>query len=120
MAQSDISGRSRVWLVTGCSSGLGRHLACAILARGDRVIATARRLSDLHYVSSQEGGKDRAHCITLDVTAPYDEICAKINHAIEHFGRIDVLVNNAGFVVSGVWEELRYDKPWLQFLFRSQ
>jgi NAD(P)-dependent dehydrogenase (short-subunit alcohol dehydrogenase family) len=46
----------------------------------------------------------------LDVTAPYDEICAKINNAIEHFGRIDVLVNNTGFVVSGVWEELRYGK----------
>jgi NAD(P)-dependent dehydrogenase (short-subunit alcohol dehydrogenase family) len=55
----------------------------------------------------------------LDVTASYDEICAKINHAIEHFGGIDVLVNNAGFVVSGVWEELRYDKPWLQFLIQK-
>lgn len=98
----------RVWLVTGCSSGLGRHLAIEILARGDKIIATARRISDLDFISSLDGGKERALCITLDVTEPYNQLREKIDKAIGHFGSIDVLVNNAGFVVSGVWEELRY------------
>lgn len=99
--------RPRVWLVTGCSSGLGWHLACAIVARGDRIIATARRLSDLDYLNSLDGGKERTHRITLDVTKSYDQIRAELDKAIAYFGYIDVLVNNAGFVVSGVWEELR-------------
>ena len=97
----------QVWLVTGCSSGLGRELVIAILARGDQVIATARRISDLDYIASIEGGAQNALAITLDVTEPYDAIQEKINKAIKHFGTITVLVNNAGFVVSGVWEELR-------------
>jgi NAD(P)-dependent dehydrogenase (short-subunit alcohol dehydrogenase family) len=97
----------KVWLVTGCSSGLGRQLVSAILARGDKVIATARRISDLDYISSIDGSKERALSITLDVTEPYDQLSKSIDKAIKHFGYISVLVNNAGFVVSGVWEELR-------------
>jgi NAD(P)-dependent dehydrogenase (short-subunit alcohol dehydrogenase family) len=108
MAKSRTSLASiQVWLVTGCSSGFGRHLVSAILARGDKVIATARRIQDLDYIKSIDGGKERALGITLDVTEPYDQLCQKIDKAIGHFGSIDILVNNAGFVVSGVWEELR-------------
>jgi NAD(P)-dependent dehydrogenase (short-subunit alcohol dehydrogenase family) len=94
--------------VTGCSSGLGRHLVSAILARGDKVIATARRISDLDYMYSIDGGKERALGITLDVTEPYDKLKEKLDKAIERFGSIDILVNNAGFLISGVWEEIRY------------
>ncbi|KAH7083499.1 hypothetical protein BKA63DRAFT_503120 [Paraphoma chrysanthemicola] len=109
MAQSDLSQpspRSKVWLVTGCSSGLGQRIVCAVLARGDKIIATARRLSDLDYIKDQAGGTERGYCITLDVTSSGEQIQNEIDKAIEHFGCIDVLVNNAGFVVSGVWEEL--------------
>lgn len=108
MAEPHASAASvRVWLVTGCSSGLGRHLVSEILARGDKVIATARKISDLDYVKSIDGGKERALGITLDVTEPYDRVRKVIDKAIGHFGSIDILVNNAGFIVSGVWEELR-------------
>jgi NAD(P)-dependent dehydrogenase (short-subunit alcohol dehydrogenase family) len=94
----------RVWLVTGCSSGLGRNLATAILARGDKVIATARRISDLDYLQNEE----RALGIILDISEPFEQLQAKIEKAIEYFGGIDVLVNNSGFLMSGVWEEVRY------------
>ncbi|KAH7371115.1 hypothetical protein BKA66DRAFT_190330 [Pyrenochaeta sp. MPI-SDFR-AT-0127] len=106
---------SRVWLVTGCSSGIGRHLVSAIIARGDKVIATARRISDLDYLAKIEGAQDRALGITLDVTDPADQLRETIDRAISHFGVIDVLVNNAGFVVSGVWEELSHDETQRQF-----
>ncbi|KIN06810.1 hypothetical protein OIDMADRAFT_150101 [Oidiodendron maius Zn] len=106
---------SRVWLVTGCSSGLGRHLVFAILARGDKVIATARKISDLDYINNIDGGKERALGITLNVTEPYDHLRDRIDKAIGHFGSIDVLVNNAGFVVSGVWEELSQEETSRQF-----
>ncbi|KAJ8116184.1 hypothetical protein OPT61_g2339 [Boeremia exigua] len=109
MAQSsstNTSAQRKVWLVTGCSSGLGKHIACAVLARGDKIIATARQLSDLDYIKDQPGGTGRAHCITLDVTASSERIQKEIDKAIEHFGRIDVLVNNAGYVLSGVLEQI--------------
>lgn len=96
----------QVWLVTGCSSGLGRHLVSAVLARGDQIIATARRIADLDYIASIEGGTQNALGIVLDVTEPYEAVQTKIRRAVEHFGSITVLVNNAGFVASGVWEEL--------------
>jgi NAD(P)-dependent dehydrogenase (short-subunit alcohol dehydrogenase family) len=99
---------SRVWLVTGCSSGLGRELVNAILNRGDKAIATVRRLSDLEYVYAIPGVADRFHPVELDVTMPERELAARVREAIAQMGRIDVLVNNAGFVMSGVWEEIRY------------
>jgi NAD(P)-dependent dehydrogenase (short-subunit alcohol dehydrogenase family) len=101
------SASARVWLVTGCSSGFGRHLVSAIIARGDKVIATARRISDLDYIAEIDPTHEQALAITLDVTDPFDQVRDAVDKAIAHFGSIDVLVNNAGFVVSGVWEELR-------------
>lgn len=93
----------KVWLVTGCSTGFGRALVPAILARGDKVIATARRISDLEYLQDVAGAK----ALQLDVTASEEVIRHKADEATELFGRIDVLVNNAGYVLSGVWEEVR-------------
>lgn len=98
---------ARVWLVTGCSSGLGRTLVTAILARGDKVIATARRIADLDYVQELPGAQQRALTVTLDVTDSFERLHSAVDQAVAHFGAVDVLVNNAGFVVSGVWEELR-------------
>jgi NAD(P)-dependent dehydrogenase (short-subunit alcohol dehydrogenase family) len=94
---------SRVWLITGSSSGFGRELAQAALDRGDSVVATARRpdaLADL--VAS---APDRVLAVALDVTRA-DEIEAAVAAALERFGRIDVLVNNAGYGSVGAVEEI--------------
>lgn len=92
-----------VWFITGCSSGFGRELVLAATARGDRVIATARRIRDLDYCETISGAK----ALDLDVTCSQEELDAKVREAIQLYGRLDVLVNNAGYVLSGVWEELR-------------
>jgi NAD(P)-dependent dehydrogenase (short-subunit alcohol dehydrogenase family) len=91
---------NRVWFITGASSGFGRMIADAALARGDSVVATARRtdaLSDLEE-------SDRAHVVSLDVTDAAQRAAA-IDKALERFGRIDVLVNNAGRTQVGAVEE---------------
>src|SRR5580704_1020010 len=85
---------SKVWLVTGSASGLGREIAEAVLASGDRLLATARdprRLNDL-----VEGYGKQVSIAPLDVA---DEAAAKIAvaNAVDVFGRLDVLVNNAGY-----------------------
>jgi NADP-dependent 3-hydroxy acid dehydrogenase YdfG len=92
----------QVWLITGCSSGLGLLLAHAALSRGDRVIATARSPESLKILSQN----DRFKPLALDVTASQTDLDQKIQQALAEFGRIDVLVNNAGFVLSGVWEHV--------------
>lgn len=85
---------SRVWLITGSSRGLGRALARAVLASGDRLIATARDPGQLADLSAEYG--DRVLTLALDVT---DEPAAgvAVAAAVERFGRLDVLVNNAGY-----------------------
>jgi NAD(P)-dependent dehydrogenase (short-subunit alcohol dehydrogenase family) len=92
------------WLVTGCSSGLGETFVRSILARGDKVVATARgnpgRLSFL-----KEAG---AETISLDVTATPADIQAVVSKVLES-GPIDVLVNNAGYIEAGLAEEARYE-----------
>lgn len=91
----------RVWLVTGCSSGLGEEFVRQILSRGDQVIATARKLETLK--SLEEAG---AVILQLDVTDNQLLIQETVDKAISIHGRIDVLVNNAGFITSGSWEDL--------------
>ncbi|RDW76937.1 hypothetical protein BP6252_04990 [Coleophoma cylindrospora] len=106
-----LSPTAHVWLVTGCSSGLGRMLVPAILARGDKVIATARRLSDLDYIQGLEGAK----ALQLDLTDSDEIHREKANEAIRAFGQVDVVVNNAGYVHSGVWEEVSHEDTLRQF-----
>ena len=92
------SGYTRVWLVTGASSGFGRAITEAVLARGESVAAGVRttdRFSDL---------PDGVHPLALDVTAP-DQREAAVAETLERFGRIDVLVNNAGRTQVGAVEE---------------
>lgn len=93
----------RVWLITGSSTGFGRVLAEAVLKRGDRVIATARKPEQLQDLVAQR--PENILALQLDVTKP-EEIAAGIAQAIATFGRIDVLVNNAGFGTMGAVEEL--------------
>ena len=94
---------SRVWLITGTSSGFGRHLAAAALARGDRLVATARRPEALAELVAS--APDRVHAVALDVTGA-DQIEAAVAAALDRFGRIDVLVNNAGYGSVGAIEEV--------------
>jgi NAD(P)-dependent dehydrogenase (short-subunit alcohol dehydrogenase family) len=91
---------ARIWLITGCSVGFGRAIAEAALARGDRVVATARRAEALADLESPG-----ALVLPLDVTRR-SEIEAAVATAIERFGRIDVLVNNAGVGSVGAVEEI--------------
>lgn len=95
--------KERVWLVTGCSSGFGQFFISAIVARGDKVVATARDITSLTDLAK---GGGNVKVLQLDVTAPQEVLNQKISLAIEAFGRVDVLVNNAGYVTSGVWEEV--------------
>ncbi|KAK0194678.1 hypothetical protein F5146DRAFT_1102120 [Armillaria mellea] len=94
-----------VWLITGTSTGIGRDLALAALARGEKVIATARARS-VHQIGDL---KDKgAETLELDVTAPLDELKEIAEKAVGIYGRVDVLVNNAGYILAGALEESTY------------
>jgi len=92
----------RVWFVTGCSTGFGRELARMLLDRGYRTVVTARDPAKAEDIAS--GHEGRALVLELDVTDPI-EIDAAVRSAEKHFGRIDVLVNNAGIGYFGAVEE---------------
>jgi NAD(P)-dependent dehydrogenase (short-subunit alcohol dehydrogenase family) len=85
----------KVWLITGCSRGLGRELAQAVLVAGHRLVATARDLRDLDVLLPS----DRLRIAPLDVTDPAAARAA-VAVALSAFGRLDVLVNNAGHIAA--------------------
>jgi NAD(P)-dependent dehydrogenase (short-subunit alcohol dehydrogenase family) len=93
---------SPVWLITGCSTGFGRELAKLVLARGWRAVVTARDPSRVADIA--QGCADRALVLPLDVTRR-DQIDKVVEAAIRRFGRIDVLVNNAGYGYLAAIEE---------------
>ena len=95
------SAIQRVWMITGASRGIGAEIAAAALANGDVVVATARKSS---VVSERLGEQANLLAIDLDVT---DESSAQraVEEAVKRFGRIDVLVNNAGYGLKGAVEE---------------
>ena len=101
------SSASRVWFITGCSSGFGLLLAHELLRRGDRVIATARDASKLDDLLTLY--PDTARTFMLDVTKPA-EIESVARLALTAFGHVDVLVNNAGYGVNGAIEEVAEDE----------
>jgi len=94
---------SKVWFITGSSRGLGRSLTQAVLAKGDQVAATARNPQQLNELVEKYPGQILP--IALDVT-DQAQITAAIAQTIQQFGRIDVLVNNAGFGIAGATEAL--------------
>src|ERR1700741_930798 len=93
----------RVWLVTGSASGLGRNIAEAVLESGDRLVATARDPRRLDDLVKKYG--DRVRAVSLDVA---DESAAQaaVQVALDAFGRLDVVVNNAGFGDIAPFEQL--------------
>ena len=93
---------NKVWFITGAGRGLGVDIAKAALAAGHPVVATGR---DPVKVTAAIGAHDNLLSVKLDVTRPEDALTA-VEAAVERFGRIDVLVNNAGNFYAGFFEEL--------------
>lgn len=92
----------KVWFITGCSTGFGRNLAQEVLQKGEKVAVTARNTDDVKDLVAQY--PDSSVAIKLDVTDPA-QVKAAVQTAMEKFGRIDVLVNNAGIGYFGAIEE---------------
>lgn len=102
----------KVWFITGTSSGFGRALAEEVLAKGDRVVATARKPEVLQDLIEQYPAAARA--VKLDVTNTGDAK-SSVREAVAEFGRIDVLVNNAGYALVGAIEETSDEQIRQQF-----
>lgn len=98
---------TKVWVITGCSTGFGRELAAAVLEHGHRAVVTARRPDSVADIAAPHG--DRALVHRLDVTDPGD-VRTTVRVAEATFGRIDVLVNNAGIGYFGAFEESEEDE----------
>jgi NAD(P)-dependent dehydrogenase (short-subunit alcohol dehydrogenase family) len=94
--------QSPVWFITGCSTGFGKELARVVLARGWRAVVTARNPDQVKDLVS--GHKENALAVQLDVKDPA-QIAEAVHRAEERFGRIDVLVNNAGYGYLAAIEE---------------
>jgi len=91
---------SKVWLITGCSSGFGRRLVASAISRGDRVIATARTVEHIQVPPSPN-----LRLLHLDVIAGFEKIKLQLDEAARIWGRIDVVVNNAGIGLPGLLQE---------------
>jgi NADP-dependent 3-hydroxy acid dehydrogenase YdfG len=93
---------AKVWFITGASRGFGRIWAEGALARGDQVVATARSIASLAELSERYG--DAVLPLALDVT-DRQQIEIVVPRAHAHFGRLDVVINNAGCALLGAIEE---------------
>ena len=100
--QSGKSGVHKVWFITGASRGFGRVWAEAALKRGDKVAATARTLASIAGLKEKYG--DNVLTLQLDVTKP-DQVKTAVAKAYDHFGRLDLILNNAGYSLVGTIEE---------------
>jgi NAD(P)-dependent dehydrogenase (short-subunit alcohol dehydrogenase family) len=101
-----------VWLITGCSTGFGRELAKLVLERGWRAVVTARDVSKVQDIAESHG--DKALALPLDVTKR-EQIEDVVKKAKQHFGRIDALVNNAGYGYLAAIEEGEDDEVRAMF-----
>jgi len=100
----------RVFFITGTSTGFGFHLVEEVLAHGDIAVATARKPESLKF----KGANDKNFlAVKLDVTKNED-VDASFKSALDKFGRVDVVVNNAGYGLSGVFEELTEEQARTQ------
>lgn len=96
----------RVFLITGTSTGFGKYYAQEVLDRGDYVVATARKPESLSFKNTSEKNYLSAQ---LDVTDK-SSIQAAFDAALKKFGRVDVVCNNAGYGLSGCFEEYKDDE----------
>jgi NAD(P)-dependent dehydrogenase (short-subunit alcohol dehydrogenase family) len=103
---------AKTWFITGTSRGFGREWAIAALDRGDQVAATARDTGTLSDLADRYG--DAILPLRLDVT-DRDEGFAAVRAAHDRFGRLDVVVNNAGYGHFGLIEEVTEDEARAQF-----
>ncbi|MCQ6959333.1 SDR family NAD(P)-dependent oxidoreductase [Mucilaginibacter aquariorum] len=103
--QNDNSGK--VWFITGASRGFGRVWADAALKRGDKVVATARKLESIADLKEKYGAN--VLTLELDVTNP-NQVKATVAQAHAHFGRLDIVLNNAGYSLVGTIEECSADE----------
>jgi NADP-dependent 3-hydroxy acid dehydrogenase YdfG len=103
MAQKE----NKVWFITGTSRGFGRVWAEAALKRGDKVAATARKVKSISDLKEKYGSN--VLTLELDVTKP-EQVKSAITQAYEHFGRLDIVMNNAGYSLVGTIEEAKADE----------
>ncbi|MBE9463906.1 oxidoreductase [Dyadobacter subterraneus] len=101
-----------VWLITGCSTGFGRELAKLVLARGWKAVITARKIDQIHDIAV--GFEENTLALELDVTSK-EQIESVVSKAEKTFGKIDVLVNNAGYGYFTSIEEGEDDQIKAQF-----
>ena len=90
------------WLVTGCSTGLGRALAEAVIGAGHNIVVTARDVTSVANLA--DAAPERVLPVALDVTKP-DQVASAVQQAHQRFGSVDVLVNNAGYGYRAAVEE---------------
>ena len=96
----------KVWFITGSSRGFGRVWAEAALKRGDQVAATARQLESIAGLTQKYG--QNVLTLEMDVTRP-EQVKAAVEQAYAHFGRLDIVLNNAGYSLVGTIEEASAD-----------
>jgi NADP-dependent 3-hydroxy acid dehydrogenase YdfG len=96
----------KIWFITGSSRGFGRTWTEAALKRGDKVAATARKLDSIADLTEKYG--DNVLTLEMDVTNP-DQVHTAVHKAHTHFGRLDIVLNNAGYSLVGTIEEAGAD-----------
>lgn len=106
ITSSKRSSTSKVWFITGASRGFGSVWADAALQRGDKVAATARNLESIAHLKEKYG--ENVLTLELDVTKP-SQVKAAVEKAHSHFGRLDIVFNNAGYSLVGTIEEASTD-----------
>lgn len=106
-ANLNASNSNKVWFITGASRGFGSVWTDAALKRGDKVAATARKLASIAHLNEKYG--DNVLTLELDVTKP-DQVKTAVEQAHKHFGRLDIVLNNAGYSLVGTIEEANADE----------
>lgn len=106
MENQDKAAGTKVWFITGASRGFGRIWADAALKRGDKVAVTARNLASIADLKEKYGSN--VLTLELDVTN-HEQAKAAVNQAHAHFGRLDIVLNNAGYSLVGTIEESSAD-----------